>query len=186
MPKLIYTAITSLDGFVADEHRKWEWSSPSHEVHAFINDLERGSGTLLLGRRMYDVLVAWETMDLEGQPEEIAEYKSIWLAADKVVYSRSLEEPRSERTRIERSFDAAAISELKASASSDISVGGPEIAAQALAAGVVDEIGLLVSPVIVGGGNPALPSGQRIDLALLDERRFANGVVHLRYAVTGR
>jgi dihydrofolate reductase len=171
---------------VADEHGRWDWSLPSDEVHAFVNDLERGIGTMLLGRRMYDVLVAWETMDREGEPEEIAEYKSVWLAADKVVYSRSLEEPRSERTRIERSFDATAISELKASASSDIAIGGPELAAQALAAGLVDEIGLFVSPVIVGGGNPALPSDQRIDLALLDERRFENGVVHLRYAVSGR
>jgi dihydrofolate reductase len=182
MAKLIYSAITSLDGYVADEHGRFDWSMPDEEVHTFVNDLERPIGTYLYGRRMYEVLVAWETMD---EPEPVMrDYAGIWRAAEKIVYSRTLESPSSARTRIEREFDAEAVRRLKASAERDISVGGPSLAAVAIGAGLVDECHLLVSPVVVGGGNPALPSGLRVDLELLDERRFGNGVVHLHYALS--
>jgi dihydrofolate reductase len=181
--RLVYSAITSLDGYVADEEGNWDWSAPDEEVHAFVNDLERPVGTYLLGRRMYDVLVAWETMEASGEPPAIRDYAEIWRDADKVVFSRTLEAVSSAKTRIERKFDPEAVRELKASAERDLSVGGPGLAAQALEAGLVDEINLLISPVIVGGGNPALPAGLRVDLELRGERRFANGVVHLHLAV---
>jgi dihydrofolate reductase len=179
--KLIYSPITSLDGYVADREGKWDWSVPDEEVHAAVNDLSRTIGTYLLGRRMYEVLVAWETMETEGAPAVIQDFAEIWKATDKVVYSSTLEGPSSARTRIEREFDPAAVRELKESASADISIGGPELAAQAIAAGLVDEIHLFLSPVLVGGGNPALPEDGRVDLELLAERRFGNGVVQLHY-----
>jgi dihydrofolate reductase len=180
--KLVYSAISSLDGYVADEHGKWDWSIPDDEVHAFVNDREREIGTYLLGRRMYEVLVAWEDPKmLDHEQAEIRDYARVWLDSDKIVYSRTLTEPASTRTRIERKFDPDAVRAMKASAERDLSVGGPELAAQAFAAGLVDEVSLLLSPVIVGGGNPSLPAGLRLDLELADERRFANGVVHLRY-----
>jgi dihydrofolate reductase len=181
MAKLVYSAIASLDGYVADEDGKWDWSMPDEEVHSFVNDLERGAGTYLYGRRMYDVMVAWETLD-EDEPV-MRDYAEVWRAADKVVYSRTLDAPASERTRIEREFDPERVRRMKASADRDISIGGPELAAQAIAAGVVDEIHLFLSPVIVGGGKKALPDGVRCDLELLDGRRFGNGVVHLHYGV---
>lgn len=186
MAKLVYGAICSLDGFVADENGKWDWSIPDDEVHSAVNDLERGVGTHLFGRRMYDVLVAWETMDVSGEPQAIRDYQAIWQASDKVVFSRSLEAPRSERTRIEREFDPQAVAAMKEPAERDISIGGPQLAALAFEAGLVDELYLFVSPVIVGGGNPALPAGVRVDLELLDEHRFANGAVQLRYSVASR
>ena len=182
MAKLIYSAIASLDGYVADEDGKWDWSVPDEEVHAFVNDRARPIGTWLLGRRMYDVLVAWETMDDEAPL--MRDFAQLWRAADKVVYSRTLEAPSSARTRIEREFDPEAVRRLKEEADRDLCVAGPELAAQALRAGLVDEVELLLSPVVVGGGNPALPGGLRVPLELLDERRFANGVVFLRYRVT--
>jgi dihydrofolate reductase len=181
MPKLIYSAITSLDGYVADEQGKWDWSVPDEEVHAFVNDLSRPVGTWLLGRRMYDVLVAWETMDRD-EPE-LRDFTEIWHGADKVVYSRTLEAPRSARTRIEREFDPEAVRAMKDAAERDLSVAGPELAAQAFRAGLVDEIQLFMSPVVVGAGNPALPGGAKFALELADERRFGNGVVHLAYRV---
>jgi dihydrofolate reductase len=181
--KLTYTAITSLDGYVADESGNWNWSMPSEEVHAFVNDLERGVGTHLYGRRMYEVLVAWETMETEGEPPEMADYAEIWRASEKVVYSTSLEGVSSERTRLERSFEPAEVARMKDQRDGEIAIGGPAVAAQALAAGLVDEIRLLASPVIVGGGNPALPDGLRLDLELLDERTFRNGVVYSSYRV---
>jgi dihydrofolate reductase len=181
MPKLIYSAITSLDGYVADEQGKWDWSVPDEEVHAFVNDLSRPVGTWLLGRRMYDVLVAWETMDRD-EPE-LRDFTEIWHGADKVVYSRTLEAPRSGRTRIEREFDPEAVRAMKDAAERDLSVAGPELAAQAFRAGLVDEIQLFMSPVVVGAGNPALPGGAKFALELADERRFGNGVVHLAYRV---
>jgi dihydrofolate reductase len=153
---------------------------PDEEVHAAVNETERSVGTQLLGRRMYGVLVAWETLELEGQPAEIVDWARLWRGLDKVVYSRTLREPRSARTRIERSFDPEAVRELKASSERDLSVGGPGLAAEAIRAGLVDELHLFVSPVVVGGGTPALPA-VRWDLELLAERRFGNGVVHLRY-----
>ena len=177
MARLIYTAIASLDGYVADEDGDFGWAAPDEEVHAFVNDLERESGTFLLGRRMYEVMVVWETMD---DPEPVMrDFAGIWRAADKVVYSRTLEEPSSARTRIERDFDPGAVRRMKDSAESDISVGGPNLAAQALAAGLVDECRLFLTPVVVGGGNAALPAGLRLEL--LDQRRFGGGVAYLRY-----
>jgi dihydrofolate reductase len=180
--KLIYTAITSLDGFVADEAGNFDWAAPDDEVHSFVNDLERHAGTYLYGRRMYEVMVAWET--IATSPEEasvVRDYASIWRAADKVVYSRTLDAVSSARTRLERDFDPEAVRRMKAQASGDITVGGPHLAAQAISAGLVDEIHLFVSPVLVGGGNRAMPSEVRVKLHLLDERRFGNGVVHLHY-----
>lgn len=179
MSKLIYAAITSLDGYVADEDGNFDWSEPDEDVHSLVNDLERPIGTHLYGRRLYDVMVAWETIDDE-QPV-IRDYAEIWRAADKVVYSRSLQTVSSARTRIERSFDPDVIRRMKLEAERDISVGGPELAAQAIRAGLVDEIQLFLSPVVVGGGTRALPDDVRVDLELLEERRFDNGVVHLRY-----
>jgi len=182
MAKLIYSAITSLDGYVADEDGAFDWSAPDEEVHAFVNDLERPVGTYLYGRRMYDVMVAWETMHtLPDQTPAIRDYTAIWQAADKIVYSRTLETESSARTRIERNFDPDAVRRLKAQADRDVSVGGAELAAQALRAGLVDECHLFLNPVLVGGGARALPDGVRLGLELLDERRFGNGVVHLHY-----
>jgi dihydrofolate reductase len=182
MAKLVYSAIASLDGYVADEDGKFDWSMPDEEVHAFVNDLERGIGTYLYGRRLYEVLVAWET--LEPDDPITRDYADVWRSGDKVVYSRTLDAPSSARTRIEREFDPEAVRAMKAAADRDISVGGPELAAQAIRASLVDEINLFLSPVIVGGGKRALPDRARLDLELLDERRFGNGVVYLRYALS--
>ena len=184
MAKLIYSAITSLDGYVADRDGNFDWAEPSADVHAFVNDLERSAGTYLYGRRMYEVMVAWETMsNLAGEPPEIQDYAGIWRAASKVVYSRTLQATSSARTRIERDFDPEAIRELKESAERDITVGGPDLAAQAMAAGLVDEYHLFLVPALVGGGNRSLSDGVRVDLELLGERRFGNGTIHLHYGV---
>jgi dihydrofolate reductase len=185
--KLIYSMLTSLDHYVADENGNFDWAAPDAEVHSFVNDLMRPIGTHLYGRRIYDVLVAWESDDiLVGQPPLMHDFAAIWRAADKIVYSRSLETVSSKRTTIERNFDPDAIRRLKATADRDISVGGPELAAQALNAGLVDEIQLFLNPIVVGGGNAALPDGFRVPLELLDEHRFANGVVYVRYATSDR
>jgi dihydrofolate reductase len=182
MAKLIYSAITSLDGYVADEDGKFDWAAPDAEVHAFVNDLERPVGTYLYGRRMYEVMAYWETAHtIPDQSPVSQDFTAIWQAADKVVYSRTLDTVSTARTRLEREFDAGAVRELKASAASDIGVGGSELAAQALEAGLVDELHLFAGPILVGGGNRALPDGVRVELELLDERRFGNGVVYLRY-----
>jgi dihydrofolate reductase len=181
MAKLLYSAITSLDGFVADEDGKFDWAEPDEEVHTFINDLERPVGTYLLGRRMYEVLVYWETSALADQPPFVRDFAEIWKAADKIVYSRTLETPSSARTRIEREFDPEAVRQLKASAGRDLTVGGPELAAHAFKAGLVDECHLFLAPVVVGGGTHSLPDNVRLELELLDERRFGNDVVHLHY-----
>ena len=179
MAKLIYSAIASLDGYVADEDGNFDWAAPDEEVHSFVNDLERPVGTYLYGRRMYDVMAAWET--LADQRPLMQDYADIWRAADKVVYSKTLETVSSARTRLERDFDPEAVRQLKAQAASDITVGGPELAAQAIEAGLVDELHLFVTPIVVGGGKRSLPDGVRVKLELLDERRFGNGVVHLHY-----
>ena len=182
MAKLIYSAITSLDGYVADEEGNFDWAAPNEEVHRFVNDLERRVGTYLYGRRMYEVMVAWETMDSRAdQPPVIDDFTKIWQAADKIVYSKTLETVSSARTRIERDFDAEAVRQLKASSERDITVGGPELAAQAIRAGLVDEFQLFVTPVVVGGGKKALPDDAHLKLELLDERRFGSGVVHIHY-----
>jgi dihydrofolate reductase len=177
MARLIYAALASLDGYVADEDGRFDWAAPDEQVHAVVNDLVRPARTHLYGRRMYEVLVVWETME-DGSPV-IRDFAQIWRGADKVVYSRTLDEVSSARTRIEREFDPEAVRRIKAD--HDLTVGGPELAAQAIRAGLVDEYHLFLSPVVVGGGNPALPAGVRVDLELLSERRFGNGVVHLHY-----
>jgi dihydrofolate reductase len=179
MARLIYSAIASLDGYVQDEHGKFDWVAPDEEVHAFVNDLERSVGTHLYGRRMYETMVYWETDD-DGAPVA-RDYAEIWRAAEKVVYSRTLQTVTSERTRIERELDAPAIKWMKETSRSDISIGGAELAGQAIAEGLVDECHLLLGPVLVGGGKRALPAGVHTELELLDERRFHSGVVYLRY-----
>jgi dihydrofolate reductase len=177
--KLIYSAIASLDGYVADDEGNFDWAAPDDEVHSFVNDLERPVGTYLYGRRMYEVMVAWETMN--SATPVIEEFAEIWRAADKIVYSRTLETVPSARTRLERDFDAEAVRQLKASAQRDLMVGGPELASEALEAGLVDELQLFLVPVMVGGGKRALPDGARVNLELLDEHRFSSGVLYLRY-----
>jgi dihydrofolate reductase len=179
MANLIYSAIASLDGYTEDERGKFDWAAPDEEVHAYVNDLERHVGTYLYGRRMYETMVFWETVSGGGAVSQ--DFAEIWRAAEKIVYSRTLESVPGARTRIEREFDPEAIRELKRSAATDITVGGPELAGQAFAAGLVDELHLIVVPVIVGGGKRALPLGVRTRLDLLDERRFESGVVHLGY-----
>jgi dihydrofolate reductase len=181
MAKLIYSAITSLDGYVADENGKFDWGEPDEEVHTFVNDLQRPVGTYLYGRRLYEVMLAWETLDLADQPPFIQDFAGIWRAAAKIVYSKTLEAVSSARTRIERDFDVEAVRQMKAAAGRDITVGGPDLAAQAFEAGVVDECHLFVAPIVVGGGKQSLPDKVRLELELLDERRFGNGMVHLRY-----
>jgi dihydrofolate reductase len=182
MAKLIYSAITSLDGYVADEDGNFDWAAPDEEVHGFVNDLERPVGTYLYGRRMYEVMAPWETVHtLADQRPVMLDFARMWQAADKVVYSRTLEAVSSARTRIERGFDPEAVRRLKASADRDLTVGGPDLAAQAIKAGLVDEWHLFLTPIVVGGGTASLPDKVRVKLELLDERRFGNGVVFLRY-----
>jgi dihydrofolate reductase len=181
MAKLIYANLQSLDGYIADEDGNFDWAEPEEEVHAFVNDLERPVGTHLYGRRMYEVLLAWEDVPLEGQPEHIREYAGIWRAADKIVYSKTLEAVPSAGTRLERNFDPEAVRRMKQESDRDLSIGGPGLAAHAFRAGLVDECHLFVAPVIVGGGTRSLPDGVRLDLELMDERRFGNGFVFLRY-----
>jgi dihydrofolate reductase len=183
MAKLVYAAIASLDGYVEDEEGRFDWSAPDEYVHSFVNDLDRSIGTYLYGRRMYETMVFWETASTEGEPPVFSDYAEIWRAADKIVYSRSLQAVSSARTRIERDFDRDAVDRLKQSSTADISVGGAELAAQAIGAGLVDECHLFLFPIVVGGGKPALPADVRVQLELLDERRFPSGVAHLHYRV---
>ena len=184
MALLVYSAITSLDGYVADADGRFDWAAPDEEVHAFVNDLERGIGTYLYGRRMYEVMAAWEPPATFAQDSPVTrDYAAIWQAADKVVYSTTLSEARTARTRIERRFDPDEVRRLKETADADLGVGGPDLAATALAAGLVDECHLFLTPIIVGGGQPALPDHLRLPLELLDEHRFGGGVVHLHYRV---
>jgi dihydrofolate reductase len=183
MAELIYTALASLDGYIEDTGGRFDWAQPDAEVHAFVNDLERPVGTQLLGRRMYEVLSYWETVPLAGQPAHIVDFAQIWRAADKIVYSKTLEAATTARTRVEKNFDPEAVRQLKASADGDLSVGGPALAAHAFEAGLVDEIHLFLSPVLVGGGKHALPEGASLTLELLDEQRFGNGTVYLRHRV---
>jgi dihydrofolate reductase len=183
--KLIYSAITSLDGYVADETGNFDWAAPGEDVHRFVNDLERSVGTYLYGRRMYEVMKAWEKADtLPEQTPATRDFAQIWQAADKIVYSRTLDAAATARTRIEREFDPDAVRALKNSPR-DLSVGGPDLAAQALKARLVDELQLFIAPVVVGGGTRALPDGLRFELELLEERRFESGVVYLHYRRAG-
>jgi dihydrofolate reductase len=184
MAKLIYSAIASLDEYVEDEHGKFDWAAPDEEVLAFVNDQERPIGTYLYGRRMYETMMFWETMGAgDVESAESQDYAQIWRAADKVVYSRTLQAPSSARTRIERDFDPAAIRRLKESSSRDITIGGADLAGRAIGSGLVDECHLFLCPVIVGGGKRALPDGVHANLELMAERRFGGGVVHLHYRI---
>jgi dihydrofolate reductase len=181
MGRLIYANLQSLDGYIADEDGNFDWAEPDEEVHAFVNELERPVGTYLYGRRMYEVLVAWEDLDLRDQPPYLREYAEIWRAADKIVYSKTLESVPSARTRLEREFDPEAVRRMKQESGSDFSIGGPGLAAHAFRARLVDECHLFVAPVIVGAGTRSLPDGVRLDLELMDEHRFRSGFVFLRH-----
>ena len=182
MGKLRYSVIASLDGYVADEDGRFDWAEPDEEVHQFVNDLERPVGTYLYGRRMYETMVFWESPPgLADEPPVFQEFAEIWQTADKIVYSRTLQAARSTKTRIEREFVPEAVRQMKESARRDLTVGGPELAAEAIEAGLVDEYQLFLVPVVVGGGTRALPDRVRVSLDLLDERRFRNGTVYLHY-----
>ena len=182
MARLIYSAITSLDGYVADEDGSFDWATPDPEVFAFVNDLERPIGTYLYGRGMYEVMALWEDPEVATeQPAFVQDFAAIWRSADKIVYSTSLEAVTTARTFLEHTFALEAVRQRKARAGRDLTVGGPHLAGQALGAGLVDECRLFVTPVVVGGGKPALPRGRRLNLQLLDEHRFANGTVYLCY-----
>ena len=192
MARLIYSAITSLDGFTEDAHGDFDWSAPDPEVHAFVNDAERPVGTYLYGRRMFETMRFWQSVDTSPTapptpdvPPEAVDYATVWQAADKVVFSGSLrpDEVTTPRTTLERAFDVAAVRRRKDHATADLSIGGPTIAAAALRAGLVDELQLYLNPVVVGAGKAALPAGLHLDLRLVDEHRFSNGVVFVRYAV---
>jgi dihydrofolate reductase len=184
MAKLIYSAIASLDGYVEDEQAKFDWAAPDDEVHAFVNDLERPIGTHLYGRRMYETMVFWETAGTgDDSPAVIRDFAVIWRSAEKIVYSRTLQTASSARTRIELNFDPDAIRRLKETSKADLTIGGAELAGQAVAAGLVDECHLFLGPVVVGGGKRALPDNIHAQLELLDERRFRRGVVHLHYRI---
>jgi dihydrofolate reductase len=182
MAKLVYSAITSLDGYIADKDGKFDWAVPDEEVLAFINDLERPLGTYLYGRRMYELMVVWETdPSAAEQSPHSRDFAEIWKAANKVVYSTTLKEVSTSKTQLERDFDPEEILKMKASAGRDISVSGPDLAAHAFRAGLVDEYQLFLTPIVVGGGKQALPDDVRVRLELLDERRFGNGMVYLHY-----
>jgi dihydrofolate reductase len=183
--RLIYSVIASLDGYVADSTGHFDWAEPDEEVHTFLNGLERPVGTYLYGRGMYETMVYWETAGGADQSPVVRGFAAMWREAAKVVYSRTLEAVSSDRTRIERDFDAEAVRRMKAEAGRDLTVGGPGLAGQALAAGLVDECQMFVAPIVIGGGKPSLPSNVRLKLELLDERRFGNGMVYLRYRCLG-
>jgi dihydrofolate reductase len=184
MAKLIYSVLGSLDGYFEDADGRFDWAAPDEEVHAFVNELERPIGTYLCGRRMYETMVFWETVNTAGEPAVIRDYAGIWRAAEKIVYSRTLPTPSSARTRIEREFDPDMVRQLKLSSTADISIGGGDLAGQAIVAGLVDECHLFVCPIVVGGGKRTLPDNVRAHLELLDERCFNNGFVHLHYRVS--
>jgi dihydrofolate reductase len=182
MAKLIYSAIASADGYVEDAAGGFDWAAPGEELFCFVNDLERPVGTYLYGRRMYETMLYWETADtVPGQPSFVREFTGIWQAAEKIVFSKTLESVSSARTRIERDFDPGMVRQLKSAAQRDMTVGGADLAGQAVRAGLVDELQLFLVPAVVGGGKRALPDGLRSDLELLDTRRFASGAVYLRF-----
>ena len=181
MAKLLYAALTSLDGYIEDPEGRFDWAVPDAEVHAFVNDLEQPIGTHLYGRRMYETMAVWQTVGDEPGLDVEAEFADVWRALDKVVYSRTLDAVWTPRTRLEREFDPEAVRHMKEASDGDISVSGPGLAQHAFRAGLIDEVHLFVFPVLVGGGKPGLPPDVQLDLELLDERRFANGVVHLHH-----
>jgi dihydrofolate reductase len=182
--RLIYSTIASLDGYVADADGNFDWAAPDEEVHAFVNELERPLGTYLYGRRMYETMVFWETVDTASEPQVMRDFAELWRAADKVVYSRTLSEASSAKTRIEREFDPDSVRQLVSSAGRDVGVGGAELAARAFEAGLIDECQIFLAPVVVGGGKRSLPEGVFTRLELLDQHRFDSGFVYLRYGVT--
>jgi dihydrofolate reductase len=184
MAKLVYGTNVSLDGYIEDEEGRFDWTEPNEEVHTFWNDFVRTHGTFLYGRRLYETMAVWETLDADPSqaPYEL-EFARLWKATDKVVYSTTLEEAATARTRIEREFDPEAVAAMKAGAESDLAIGGADLASDAFEAGLVDEVHLCVVPHVAGGGKPGLPRGAQIPLELLDERRFADGTVYLRYRV---
>ena len=185
MAKLIYVSNVSLDGYIEDEHGSFDWTAPDDELFAFITDLVRPVGTYLYGRRMYDTMAPWETdPGLAAQSELMADFANVWQAADKVVYSTALDAVSTAKTRLEHNFDPASVRDMKALATSDLTVGGADLAAHALKAGLVDECHLFIRPVLVGGGKPALPSATRAELELLDDHRLSNDVVYLRYRIS--
>ncbi len=189
MAKLIYIINMSLDGYVADKDGSFDWTQPDEEEFSFIKELLRPVGTYLYGRRMYEVMAVWQTMETGDRPSVFADwddstwqdFANIWRAADKIVYSKTLKVASTPKTRIERCFEAEAVERMKATAAADLAVGGPTLAAHAFNAGLVDVCHLFVAPIIVGEGNRAFPSGVRFGLALQDERRFRNGMVYLHY-----
>jgi dihydrofolate reductase len=182
MARLIYSAIASADGYVEDADGGFDWAAPDEELFRFVNDLERPVGTYLYGRRMYQTMQYWEAAgQVPGQPPQVQDFARLWQAADKIVFSATLASVSTARTRLERSFTPGLIRQLKQDVGQDMTVGGADLAGQALAAGLVDELGLILVPVIVGGGKPALPAAVRLDLELLDTRAFAGGAVYLRY-----
>lgn len=184
MARLIYSAIMSLDGYIEDRDGRFDWAMPDEEVHRFINDLERAAGTYLYGRRMYATMAGWETdPSLAAESPFMRDFAAIWQAADKIVYSRTLETASTARTRIERDFKPEAVGQLKATSEHDILIGGPDLATSAFRAGLVDECHLFLAPIVVGGGKRSLPDNVRLELELLEERRFGNGMVHLRYRI---
>jgi dihydrofolate reductase len=182
MARLIYSAIMSLDGYTADADGRFEWAATDEEVHGFVNELERPVGVYLYGRRMYETMRYWETAHtLAGQSPASLDFARIWQAADKIVYSTTFQSADTARTRIERDFDPDQVRKLKEAASRDLTVGGPHLAAQAIAAGLVDEYQLFVVPAVVGGGTRALPDQVRLNLALAQEHKFGSGTVYLCY-----
>jgi dihydrofolate reductase len=182
MAKLIYSAIASLDGYIEDEQGKFDWAEPDEEVHAFVNELQRPVGTYLFGRRMYETMAVWETLDVSGEPTVLREFAELWKGADKIVYSTTLESVSTARSRIERQFDPEAVRQLKAVSAGDLAVAGPALASAAFAANLVDELHLFLVPVVVGGGKRALPDHVRLPLEFVEQRSFSSGVVYLRYS----
>lgn len=182
MANLIYSALSSLDGYIEDNEGKFDWAMPDEEVHSYVNDLERGTGTFLFGRRMYETMMVWETdPSLAAESPLLRDYAEIWQAADKIVYSRTLKAAATRKTQIERTFDPDSVRRLKETAAHDISIGGPELAAHAFRAGLIDECHLFITPILVGGGKRSLPNDVWLELELLEERRFRSGMVFLRY-----
>lgn len=184
MANLIYSAISSLDGYIEDTDGKFDWAMPDEEVHSFINNLERAAGTYLFGRRMYETMKVWETdPSLAADSPLTRDYAEMWQAADKIVYSKTLEAVSTRKTQLVRNFDPDTIRQLKEATQQDIIIGGPDLAAHAFRSGLIDECHLFLTPIVVGGGKPSLPTNVRLELELLEERRFGNGVVFLRYRI---
>ncbi len=184
MARLIYSALASLDGYIEDQNGNFDWAMPDEEVHAFINNLERTAGTYLLGRKMYETLMVWETdPSLAADSPLMQDYAQIWQAAEKIVYSKTLTTVPTRKTTLEQNFDPARIKALKKTAQQNIVIGGPNLAAHAFSEGLIDEFHLFLMPIVLGGGKPCLPDNLRLGLELLAERRFQNGTVYLHYQI---